>query len=51
MKGAEFEVLKQFPWEKVDIEVLMIELEHAGKVLPGHDNDHEHEHKTLLVSQ
>ena len=31
-KGAEFEVLKQIPWEKVEVEVLMVELEHAGKV-------------------
>ena len=31
-KGAEFEVLKQVPWEKVDVEVLMVELAHAGKV-------------------
>ena len=38
MKGAEFEVLKQVPWEKVDFEVLMIELQHAGKVLLVHDN-------------
>ena len=31
-KGAEFEVLKHVPWEKVEVEVLMIELAHAGKV-------------------
>ena len=31
-KGAEFEVLKMLPWDKVDIEVLMVELEHVGKV-------------------
>merc|ERR1712126_278133 len=32
-------VLKQVPWEKVDIEVLMIELEHAGNVFPGSRRD------------
>ena len=31
-KGAEYEVLKVLPWDKVDIEVLMVELEHVGKV-------------------
>ena len=37
-KGAEFEVLKQVPWEKVDVEVLMVELAHAGKVpVNAHD--------------
>ena len=40
IKGAEFEVLKQVPWEKVDFEVLMIELAHAGKVILLHDNDY-----------
>ena len=37
IKGAEFEVLKQVPWEKVNVEVLLVELEHAGKV--HHDPD------------
>ena len=32
LKGAEFEVLKQVPWEKVKVEVILLELEHAGKV-------------------
>ena len=26
-------VLKALPWDKVDIEVVMVELEHAGKVI------------------
>ena len=30
-----FKVLKSVPWDKVDIEVLAIELAHAGKVFPG----------------
>ena len=53
-KGAEYEVLKMLPWDKVDIEVLMVELEHVGKVgktvrmmkmleywsnVDGHDDD------------
>ena len=28
-----FKVLKVLPWDKVDIEVVMVELEHAGKVI------------------
>lgn len=35
IEGAEFLVLQSIPWEKVDIEVMGIELEHAGKVFPG----------------
>ena len=49
IKGAEFEVLKQVPWEKVDIEVLMIELEHAGKVILVHDNDDDEEHPVKVI--
>ena len=30
-----FQVLQSIPWDQVDIEVLVIELEHAGKVFPG----------------
>ena len=29
------QVLKTIPWDKVDIEVLLVELEHAGKIFPG----------------
>jgi len=39
IEGAEFLVLKSIPWDKVDIEVLVIELEHAGKVFPGSRKD------------
>ena len=35
IEGAEFEVLKTVPWDKVDIEVLLIELIHAGSVFKG----------------
>lgn len=35
IEGAEFEVLKVFPWDKVRVEVMLVELEHAGKVFPG----------------
>ena len=31
IEGVEFDVLKTVPWEKVDIEVLLIELIHAGR--------------------
>ena len=29
------QVLKTIPWDKVDIEVLLVELEHAGTIFPG----------------
>ena len=35
IEGAEFEVLKTVPWDKVDIEVLLIELIHAGSLFKG----------------
>jgi len=35
IEGAEFQVLQSLPWDQVDIEVLGIELEQAGKVFPG----------------
>ena len=31
-------VLKALPWDRLDIEVLMVELEHAGKVF--HNSKH-----------
>ena len=35
IEGAEFGVLKTVPWDKVDIEVLLIELIHAGSLFKG----------------
>ena len=35
IEGAEFEVLKTVPWDKVDMEVLLIELIHAGSLFKG----------------
>ena len=35
IEGAEFEVFKSLPWDKVDIEVIVTELVHAGEVFPG----------------
>ena len=35
IEGAEFGVLKTVPWDKVDIEVLLIELIHAGTHFKG----------------
>ena len=32
IEGAEFEVLKTIQWSKVNIEVILIELVHAGEV-------------------
>ena len=39
IEGAEFGVLKTIPWQKVDIEVLLIELIHAGNVNYGSRED------------
>ena len=38
-------MLKTVPWDKVDIEVLLVELIHAGHVLQGSRDD---VHKFLL---
>ena len=35
IEGAEYEVLKTVPWDNVDIEVLLIELIHAGSHFKG----------------
>ena len=35
IEGAEYQVLQHLPWDKVDIEVLGVELVHAGVVFPG----------------
>ena len=32
IEGAEFEVFRNLPWDKVDIEVIVTELVHAGEV-------------------
>ena len=34
-KGSEFPVLMTLPWNKVDIEVILVELIHAGEVHQG----------------
>ena len=39
IEGAEFLVLQSIPWENVDIEMMGIELAHAGKVFPGTRED------------
>ena len=41
IEGAEFQVFKTIPWDKVDIEVIVTELLHAGEVGgAGDDNDY-----------
>jgi len=35
IEGAEFLVLRTIPWDKVDIEVVTVETNHAGEVFPG----------------
>ena len=39
IEGAEFGVLKTVPWDKVDIEVLLVELIHAGLIHEGTRDD------------
>lgn len=38
IEGADLQVLKTIPFDKVDISVLMIEVAHMGEIFPG-DND------------
>ena len=38
IEGADMQVLKTIPFDKVDINVLMIEVEHLGEIFEG-DND------------
>ena len=45
IEGTEFGELKTVPWDKVDIEVLLIELIHAGDVNRG---SREEVHEFLL---
>ena len=37
--NLDFKVLKSVPWDKVDIEVMLVELHLAGKVFPGTRKD------------
>lgn len=39
IEGAEYQVLRTVPWDKVDIEVLLIELVHVGLIFPGSKED------------
>lgn len=39
IEGAEYQVLKTIPWKNVDIELLGVEVEHAGKIFNGSEQD------------
>ena len=39
IEGAELQVLRTLPWDKVDIEVMTVETNHAGEVFPGTRQD------------
>ena len=39
IEGVEFKVLRTIPWEKVDIEVLTVEMNHAGELSEGGESD------------
>ena len=49
IEGAEFEVLKHVPWESVDIEVLLLELEFAGMVFPVESRPVSPNHQLVAV--
>jgi hypothetical protein len=35
VEGAEFRILQSIPWDKVNIRVLLIEVEHVGELFEG----------------
>jgi len=35
VEGSEFQILKTIPWDKVDITLLGIEINHVGTIFPG----------------
>merc|ERR1719460_1874786 len=39
VEGSEFPILKTIPFDKVDIKVLDIEVNHAGSIFPGSFKD------------
>ena len=39
IEGAELPVLKTVPWEKVNIKLLGVEVEHVGKIFDGNRKD------------
>ena len=39
IEGAEYPVLKTVPFQNVDIKMFGVELEHAGKIFEGTEND------------
>merc|ERR1719410_3260586 len=54
IEGLEYQVLRTIPWSLVDIEVLLIELIHAGRVVPGtreeiHDYLHQQDYVYLAT--
>ena len=39
VEGSEFPILKTIPFDKVDIKVLDVEVNHAGSIFPGSFKD------------
>ena len=39
VEGSEFPILKTIPFEKVDIKVIDVEINHAGTIFPGSFQD------------
>ena len=39
IEGAELPVLKTLPWDKINMTLLDVEVNHAGVIFPGTQND------------
>ena len=39
VEGSEFQILKTIPFDKVDIKVIDVEVNHAGEIFPGSFQD------------
>ena len=44
IEGAEYVVLKTVPWDKAEIKLITVEMNHAGTIFPG---DREEIHRLL----
>ena len=42
IEGAEFQVLKTIPFDKVDIKILQVEMNHVGEIFDGTKENFKH---------
>ncbi len=47
IEGAEIQVLRTLPWDKVDIQAILVEVDHIGEIFDGSRKDLD----DLLTSQ